>query len=266
MRPRASKVTNEQLGARATLAIVLSAGVGERLLPVTRERPKCLIEIAGGKSLLELQLETFARSGVERVVLVTGYLTEQIEAAVSDVQEPRVTIQYNPFFADSNNLVSAWMARSNMDEDFVLMNGDDLVKSTVIQALLRDPSDGVCMVVARKPVYDAEDMKVVLDGDRILRVGKTLDSSEANGESIGLIRFSGEGRALFSNVLDRMVRQPPKRHLFYLAAIQKLIDAGVSVSYNECSPADWAEIDFHPDIDLIRERIRRESESAHEWE
>ena len=233
---------------------------------MTRELPKCLIEIADGKTLLALQLEAFARSGVGRVVLVTGYLTEQIEAAVSDVQTPEITVQYNPFFEESNNLVSAWMARSHMSEDFVLMNGDDLVKSSVIETLVRHSGDGVRMVVDRKPAYDADDMKVSLDGDRILKIGKDLEPGEANGESIGLMKFAGRGPKLFSEVLDGMVRQSPNRRIFYLAAIQRLIDAGVPVAYTECSPEDWAEIDFHPDVRQIRERIRRESEMAHGWE
>jgi choline kinase len=88
----------------------------------------------------------------------------------------------------------------------------------------------------------------------------------ANGESIGLIRFAGIGSTLFSNVLNDMVRYQEERQIFYLAAIQRLIDDGHEVSYSECSPEDWAEIDFHPDVDLIRQRIGRKSSLPEGWE
>lgn len=245
--------------------IILSAGKGERLYPLTRNLPKCLIQIAGGRTLLELQLESIHRCSVEEVVIVTGYRSEQIEAKVKSLQGPKITIQYNPFYDISNNLVSAWMACSYMDGDFVLLNGDDVFKWIVLRDLL-NASGKICMVVDVKPAYDDDDMKVIHDGNRILRIGKDIDSTKANGESIGMIKFAGKGAGQFSRVLDEMVRSPANRQLFYLAAIQQLVNEGFDVSFVECAPDDWAEIDFHPDVELIRERIGSKVDLAKGWE
>jgi hypothetical protein len=59
------------------------------------------------------------------------------------------------------------------------------------------------------------------------------------------------------DMLDRMVRTPRGREVFYLAALQELMDLGVSVGYVEVDPSQWSEIDFHPDLEVIRGNVLR---------
>jgi len=236
--------------------IILAAGKGERLYPLTKNTPKSLLEIGHGKTVLESQLENIASCGIRDVTIVTGYKTEQIEAKVKDIDFLDITICYNPFYATSNNLISAWLAIRETSENFVLVNGDDVFKRKVLEGLLNCTND-ITMVIDRKDKYDEDDMKVVTDGELVLKVSKEIPVEEANGESIGMILFRRKGRSIIRETLERMVRVDENKNIFYLAALQNIMDKGYPVHFHECSPQDWAEIDFHSDLSFIRRHINR---------
>jgi choline kinase len=137
-----------------------------------------------------------------------------------------------------------------------VINGDDVYNSGVPRGLIEaDRDQDVVMVIDRKPRYDSDDMKVISKGDRIVKVGKEIDSEAANGESIGMIRFVGSGTIRLKENLDRLVRQPVGKQIFWLRAVQDLIDQGYVVNWHECPVDAWAEIDFHPDLHLIRDTV-----------
>ncbi len=236
--------------------IILAAGKGERLYPLTKNSPKSLLELGGGKTVLESQLEHIATVGIGDVTIVTGYKTEQIEAKVLGFDGLEITICYNPFFSTSNNLISAWLAIRETGENFVLVNGDDVFKVHVLSGLLESKND-ITMVIDRKEEYDSDDMKVITRGGRILEVSKEIDPARADGESIGMILFRGKGRTIIRETLERMVRRDEAKNIFYLAALQEIMNMGFPVNYHECSREDWAEIDFHSDLSFIRSRIDR---------
>ncbi|MBN1164914.1 MAG: phosphocholine cytidylyltransferase family protein [Candidatus Krumholzibacteriota bacterium] len=236
--------------------IILAAGKGERLYPMTKNSPKSLLEIGSGRTVLESQLDHIAQAGIRDVTIVTGYKTEQIEAKVLDYRDLDITICYNPFFATSNNLISAWLAIRETHENFVLVNGDDVFKTRVLSGLL-DTDDDITMVIDRKANYDQDDMKVVTSGDRVFRVSKDIPLDETNGESIGMILFQGKGRSIIRDTLEGMVRREENQKIFYLAALQEIMERGFPVHYHECSRDDWAEIDFHSDLSFIRQHINK---------
>ncbi|OYY60716.1 MAG: nucleotidyltransferase, partial [Burkholderiales bacterium 28-67-8] len=86
-------------------ALILGAGQGSRLLPLTEKMPKCLLDLCG-RSMLEWQLRGLAENGVPEVVVVTGFHPELVEAELSRVAPPhmRVRTLYNPFYKLADNL------------------------------------------------------------------------------------------------------------------------------------------------------------------
>ena len=98
-------------------AIILAAGQGKRLLPLTEARPKCLIELSG-KSLLAWQLERLQTAGVEEVVIVTGFRADAVEAEVARLGlSMPVRLAFNPFYTVSDNTASCWIVRAEFDRD-----------------------------------------------------------------------------------------------------------------------------------------------------
>src|SRR3546814_8865334 len=167
-------------------ALILSAGQGSRLLPLTEDCPKCLLPL-GGRSILEHQVEQLAASGVTEIVVVTGCRAAAVESRLARLRRlgVRVRTVFNPFYNVADNLASCWMARAEMEGGFLLLNGDTLFEPGIARRLIAAPPAPVTLTIDRKPNYDSDDMKVVVEGTRLREVGKTLPPERVNGESIG---------------------------------------------------------------------------------
>jgi choline kinase len=129
----------------------------------------------------------------------------------------------------------------------VLLNGDTVFEPAVLQRLLAAPAHPVTVAINRKAHYDDDDMKVRLDGERLLEVGKGLPLARVDGESIGMMRFSGAGPLLFRDALERAVRHRGSRRQFYLSVVDELAKAG-QVRVCDISGLDWSEVDYPLDL------------------
>jgi choline kinase len=235
----------------AMKAVILGAGQGKRLLPLTATSPKCLIPVHG-RSILEWQLGELARCGIERAVVVTGFAAAEVDALLAArPPAPLVETLYNPFFAVADNIASCWMVRTEMTEDFLLLNGDTLFEAPVLQRLLAAPTRPVTLAIDRKAAYDADDMKVSFAGSRLLRVGKQLPLEDADGESIGMMVFRADGPALFRAALERALQRPEALKRWYLSVIDELAQEG-HVSVVSIQGLQWVEIDRAEDLDRAR--------------
>ena len=237
---------------RIERAVILSAGKGSRLLPLTAERPKCLLEVAG-KTLLEWQLDSLFETGIAEMFVVTGFRPDLVEAmlAARDPRAGTVRTVFNPFYHVADNLGSAWMARAAMDRDFLLLNGDTLVAPALVRRLLAAPPSPICIAVDRKARYDSDDMKVLCDGRRVVRIDKGLEEGGFNAESIGLLRFIGEGRTAFVEAADALLRTAEGTSQFFLRAIDRLADTGI-VAAEAIDGLEWTEVDYPADLEAAR--------------
>jgi choline kinase len=232
-------------------AIVLSAGQGRRLLPFTSQIPKCLMALEGQRTILQLQLEALARSGIERAQVVTGYGADQVDDHLATLRIPgiRVETRYNPFFASSDNLMTCWLARESMDEDFILLNGDTIFEDAVLERLLGSIQDPVTLTIDHKHTYDDDDMKVALDTrGRVVAIGKTLPLEAVGAESIGLIAFVGSGPKLFVEGLERAARRPEALRRWYLSVVHELAEEAEVVGTASIRGLWWREIDGSDDL------------------
>jgi choline kinase len=226
-------------------AIVLSAGKGSRLLPLTAEKPKCLIDL-NGRSLLEWQLDSLQGAGIADIVVVTGFAEEKVAEVAA--RRSGVRTLFNPFYHVADNLGSVWMARSELDRDTLLLNGDTLISPRLLGRVLEAETGPVAVTVDEKEGYDADDMKVLREGDRLLRIGKALEAGRYNAESIGLLAFRGEGPRLFADQVDRMMRRPDGTRRWYLRAIDALAQSGADVRTVSIRGEEWQEVDFPEDV------------------
>jgi choline kinase len=203
-----------------------------------------------GRPLIEWQLDVLEACGVDRISVVVGFAADQVDACLARRNgSATVDTCYNPFFEVADNLVSCWMARDQMDDDFVILNGDTLFEASVFQRLLDSPRRPITLARDEKPHYDDDDMKVQLSGDRLLKVGKTLTESESDGESIGLMAFRDTGPALFREALERSMRGPEGLRQWYLSVIGQVARSG-HVWTQSIHGLGWAEVDYP--LDLVR--------------
>lgn len=230
-------------------AIILAAGQGKRLLPLTELRPKCLIELSG-RTLLAWQLLRLQAAGIDEAVIVTGFRADAVEAEIAslDLSMP-VRLAFNPFYTVSDNTASCWIVRQEFDRDLLILNGDTLFGEGVAERLLAAPEADITVAIDRKPSYDADDMKVLTEDGALRAIGKTIEAYDA--ESIGFLRFSQAGARRFATGVEDVLSQPEGLRRWYLSVIDELAHKGVDVRVCSIEGLEWGEMDFPQDVKAL---------------
>lgn len=117
-------INNYYGNKRITTALLLAAGTGSRLYPLTQNSPKCLT-LVNEKSILERLVINLKQQGFKRLVIVTGYLENNIREVLG-TKSGNMTIEYiySPLYKTTNNIYSLWMARERINEPFILVESD----------------------------------------------------------------------------------------------------------------------------------------------
>lgn len=244
--------------------ILLAAGTGTRLYPLTKDTPKVLIDLGGGCTLLDRQVHMLTQSGVIReIVYVVGYLAAKVEEAVEALdRRARLCVRttYNPFFGCSNNLVSLWLARHELDQEVMICNGDNLFHSDVYRGLASVQGEGIYLTISRKAEYQEDDMKVCLDSQGLVQaVSKELDPRTAHAQSVGLAMIRGTAWCeVARNCMDWLVHHETYRNAFWLEIFNHLGARGVPIRTFEIDGASqWQEVDLHLDVTAARATLSR---------
>jgi len=139
-----------------------------------------------------------------------------------------------------------------MDDDFLLINGDTLFSPNLLKTVLEAPQKPVSVTIDQKHQYDGDDMKVTLQGTELKAIGKTLLPQQTNGESIGMLRFMGEGPQIFRNELERLMRLEDGTKSWFLSAIHGLAKSGITIDTTNIKGSTWAELDTPEDYEICR--------------
>ena len=204
-------------------ALILAAGLGRRLWPETKDRPKCLVDLAGKPILLRL-LEGLLEVGVDEWVFVTGYRENMIRDAIQRWKLPSHSVQWvrNGEYDCTNTLYSVGLAEEMVkDRDFLLLNADLWVRSSELKKLVAG-SPRHAMLVDQDVQLDEEAMKVCLDDTgRIRAISKQLSIPASAGESIGAYSFDRESGARFLKRINKQALNGG-RNSYYEAALDEL--------------------------------------------
>jgi choline kinase len=243
---------------------VLSAGIGSRLYPLTKNTPKSILDLGDGTTLAErlLSAASHASHKIDSVYFITGYRSEQIEAKIKEYPtDLTVKTIYNPFYRETNNLVSVWCSQPYIKEkDFIISNGDNIYSEDLVTKVLSqvDEEEGFFLLTSTAEAYDDDTMKVTFDKKgNVQFVSKKIEMDKVQAESIGFFMVRGEKyRHIFQKKVSEIVRDPEYLNRFWLEIINSLINDGVMIQPLEVSGNDWSEMDFHPDMNVIKDNIK----------
>src|SRR5512142_2807249 len=116
-------------------AVILAAGLGTRLAPLTNDRPKCLVPVLG-RPILDRMIERIGQAGIRDIVVVTGYFEETLKKHLSSSKDElarRAVTVFNPRYKDWGNFYSVLVAKQAIgDDDFVLLDGDVLLAPEIV--------------------------------------------------------------------------------------------------------------------------------------
>jgi choline kinase len=198
--------------------------------------------------VLHWQLQNLRAAGVTEAVVVTGFAADMVEREVAGLSLPGLTVRtrFNPFYAVSDNLATCWLVRDELAGDVMILNGDTLFEPAIALRLLAAPEAAITVTIDRKASYDDDDMRVLTDGEVLRAIGKTIE--DYNAESIGFLRFSNEGAALFGGYLDQIMRKPEGVRRWYLSVIDQIARETGKVRVCSIEGLGWAEMDFPADM------------------
>lgn len=251
-------------------AIILSAGQGRRLLPLTQNTPKSLLPDHDGNSLLQWQLSQLERAGISEVIIISGFNAQKIR---DDIQSYKgsILIQevYNPFFELADNLGSVWVGLQflrNFHDDFIVLNGDTMFTYDVAERLIAANDFPITLTISHKDQYDDDDMKVITKSGHLLRVGKKLPMDTVNGESIGMMKFSGDGVSWFKREVFSAMESQEGLKTWYLSVLDHMAQTprpaeNCIVGTMAIEGDRWCEVDFPVDYQQARENIARWKEA-----
>lgn len=232
--------------------IILAAGVGKRLYPLTKNVPKCLLKV-GDRTLLDYVLSDLARLQAGEVLIVTGHGGDAVEQAARSF-ELSVNFIYNPDYASKDNIYSLWCAREELEAGCVIFNSDVICHPDILKRafVFVEEARDFLVIDDWKPL-DEEDMKVRLGSGKVEAISKDLAVSEAQGEYIGVAGFSPDGGKVLAATLDRII-EDKRFHEFYEAAFQEMAPHHeIEALSTERLP--WMEIDDFDDLKQAEEML-----------
>lgn len=239
--------------AATPVGVLLVAGVGSRLRPLTDDRPKALIDV-GGETMLGRAARLLIEQGVRELVLATGYREDAVRAAMAGCPVP-VRYCRNDAFDRTQNSVSLWLCREAIGgRPFFKLDGDLLFEPAALARLGGAP-EGVAAAIDFRAGLGAEEMKVrVLPGGRIASFGKHLDPATASGESIGMERVSGVAVSRLFHSLERVIGGG-EVGLYYEDVYALLPAEGVDLWSVDVSDVGWCEVDTPDDLASARQMV-----------
>jgi len=233
-------------------AVVLAAGPGRRLGPLTRELPKTLLPLGEGGTILDLVLANLASVGVEEVAVVTGFAAGRVDALVPELEDRHgLSLRqiFNERAEDWNNAHSLWLARDAFADGALLVNGDTVHPPSVETTLLAERADGLVLAIDSSKAPSEEAMKVAVGEDgAVERIAKELE--DADGEYIGVALIGPAAGAPLADALEATWHRDPS--LYYEDGFQELVARGDTVRTAPIGRVDWVEVD--DDADLARAR------------
>lgn len=229
-------------------AIILAAGQGSRLLPLTLDVPKCLIEVAG-KSILRHQVDALQSAGVKSFTVIAGYRADQIERETALYRAGGIHIQtiYNPFWAVASSIGSVWVARERLRHPFLLLNGDTIFDAELLSEALGRLVPGLNLLVEGVGVPEGDDMRVTVREGLVRAVGKDLPVEAAAHRSLGVVASCTPDGAQYLAALDQVLRSESGAHSFHHAIVHCAAQRD-EVRAIEIRKGLWQEIDRPEDM------------------
>lgn len=231
------------IDAKEIRVLILAAGLGTRLAPITNDKPKSLVPVNGTPILLK-QIDNLHKNGVYNITIISGYKADILEKTVHE-RHPEIQIIENVDYATTNNMYSAYLGRLAVEgHAFLMMNADVFYDASVVKALLEcNASNAIVTDIGR---YLEESMKVVERNGRIVEISKTIAPEDALGVSIDVYKFSAEGGKAFFKKCAEYIEMLKEMKKWSEVALNDILN---EIEFIAC-PLDgrWLEIDNHEDL------------------
>ena len=229
-------------------AVIMAAGRGSRLLPLTLEIPKCLLEV-GGKPILAHQISVLYDIGIRKFEVITGHGDPIVRKSLADM-DAEINFTCNENYASTNSLYSLGCSRTEPGpEGLILLNSDVLFHRDIAKMLLNDRRENVLMADFQSSLGD-EEMKITIDTDyRVTGISKSIASIDGQAENTGRLKV---GREAAIRMLET-ARDPARlKTLTWVPDSIHSLRHDLDFHVLSIGNSPWIEIDFPEDLEMAR--------------
>ena len=230
-------------------AVILAAGIGSRIKPLTNNCPKSLLKI-GDCTILEMMLSNIQACGIDEVVFVLGYLQEQIKEHVKN-KFPDLNAHFiiNNKYAETNTAFSLMLVKDFIkDSSFIKFDADVVFDKRILEDLIACEHTN-CLCIDKNINLNAEEIKVIIDvQNKVLKASKTVNPKDAAGESIGIEKIDAPTARLLFAELEIMMSDKQNYQEYYEGAYERLIKKNIPFYALDITGSQWVEIDTKEDF------------------
>ena len=214
-------------------AIILAAGKGSRLYPLTLDKPKGLLKI-GNETILDRLVRQFRECGIEEILIVVGY---QKKIIMNHFGSSVRYIDYDDF-ENTNNLHTLWSIRNELNENVLISFADLILHKSIIKNLIASDNNLV-MAIDTSQVLEGT-MRVSIKDERIKNI-TTTSIDEADGNFIGIAKINKNSCKVLVEEMSKLIDGCYKD--YYTIAIDNIVRKGLQVNYYDVKNIIWREVD-----------------------
>lgn len=241
------------------IGVILAAGMGSRLMPLTKDIPKPLLKI-NEMTLLERMIRNCINVGIDKFIVVVGYNREKVIGFCPELEEKydiEIRTIANEKYDVTNTSVSTYLASSFIEEndldDFILVNGDNVIDPEIIKRLYDSNNSG--MIIDNIKELNEESFKLIIDDEslnedktiangKIHSIGKGLDIPSSSGEFIGVSKVKSDDVGEFNRILEGLIEEDPQNYYDFAYKDLSIIK---TIDFVLTNGLKWTEIDDHSD-------------------
>lgn len=223
------------------IAVILAAGMGERLMPLTKDIPKTLLKL-NNQTIIENMVRKCLNNGIKEYLVVVGHFKEKVATECQRLAlkyDITFTIIENNDYYKTNTGVSTLLAVKQLkNRDFIIINGDNVFDGKIIENLLE--SDSTAMIIDNHKKLNQESFKIMIEDSIIRDMGKEISIESSSGEFIGISKVASGDVKLFENILKRLTSEDPQQY-YDIAYVE--LSRKSKVDYVYTNGLKWTEID-----------------------
>ena len=234
--------------------VILSAGKGEKLRPLTLNHPKSLYKLDANTTILQRLVRMIRLCDQEaEIVVVVGYMYKQI---LKELEDDNVKFVHNPFYSVTGSMGSLWFAKDYLQrENVTIINGDIVTSKELMSEVICQHTDYPCVLLDSSH-KDANKYNVQVQGDMVCVMSKNL--TEYMGNYASVTKLDAVSSRFLLEQLNLMVNDEMYNLFFEDALVQMIFEKNFELYYKDIKDYVWAEVDAVDDL-LRAQQIHHQS-------
>lgn len=224
--------------------IILAAGIGRRLHPLTNENPKALFKLDENTTVIERTVNEIKNADENaQIIVVTGFYKEKFIEILKCYKD--IIFVHNPFYGVTNSIASLWFAREHLDGDTVILNADIVFDRSLCQDEIAKKTVGTLVLVDSSIKTDG-DYNVQVHDNKVTVMSKEL--KEYFGEYAGITKLDAAGAKVLKEEVDYMINKGYYDQWYENALVQVIFTKNFELKYVDIAVYSWTEIDNVDDL------------------